>query len=325
MTTKKSFDVNKSWVKLIAAALLLDALILTAFVTSTPARSPASTWLTYAYELKYKLSPLNPKTASGEAKLVTLHKNASSVPREECIACHGNKAYSAFPLHKIHLTSDLLPGLACPNCHQSVTLQQQNNRYVVRWVNVGFCKQCHSEFPGLQPNSPMKPTDFQADCTTCHSGNHAFRHGKPYLSQIIAPRECKVCHGGLVLPWTPLHEQDNWLALHGPEALRVGQASCFKCHDFGLQFCDKCHAQKPPSHTPRDQWLVEHSARAQEDTRACFTCHKASYCKTCHVNHPADWLQKHPATVRANGTAKCEQCHSLSFCSYCHTAQGETS
>jgi hypothetical protein len=316
--TKKPFDVNKSWIKFIAAVLLLNALILTAFITSTPKQSPASTWLTYAYKLRYKIAPVTMTTAKGKQELVTLHKNASSVPREQCIACHGDKAHSNFPLHRIHLTSELLPGLSCHDCHQSVTLQSKNNRYVVRWVNVGFCRECHSKFPGLNPNSPMKPTDFEADCTTCHSGNHAFKHARPYLSQIIAPRECKGCHGGRVLPWTPLHEQNNWLALHGQEALRVGQQSCFKCHDYGLNFCDKCHAIKPPSHTPRDQWLVDHAERAQADTRACFTCHKASYCKKCHVNHPADWLQKHPAVVAANGTKRCEQCHSLSFCSFCH-------
>ena len=321
MATKKPFDVNKSWIKFLAATLLLNALIITAFVTSSPVHSPASTWLTYAYELKYKVRSLDASTTAGMKELRALHKNAKSLPREQCIACHGNKAFSKFPLHRIHLKSELLPGLACHDCHQSVTLQSKSNRYVVRWVNVGFCKECHSKFPGLNPNSPMKPSDFEADCTTCHSGNHAFKHAKPYLSQIIAPRECKGCHGGRVLPWTALHEQDNWLDLHGQESLRVGKQSCFKCHDFGLQFCDRCHAQKPPSHIPRDQWLVTHSERAQADTRACFTCHKAEFCKTCHVNHPADWLQKHPATVKADGTAKCQQCHSLSFCSYCH-AQG---
>ena len=223
-------------------------------------------------------------------------------------------------LHRIHLTSELLPGLACHDCHQSISLETRSNKLLVRWVDEGVCKKCHSAFPGLNPNSPMKPSDFEADCTTCHSGNHAFRHDQPYLSQIIAPRECKGCHGGRVLPWQPAHERDDWLQLHGSTALAVGPKSCFKCHDFGLRFCDQCHKIKPPSHVPRETWLVQHPERARADTRACFTCHKAEYCKKCHVNHEPDWLKKHPAVVRAQGTAACMECHSTTFCSYCHSS-----
>ena len=60
MTTKK-FDVNKTWMKLIGAVILLNALILAAFLTSTPSQSPASTWLTYGYQLRYKLAPITDK------------------------------------------------------------------------------------------------------------------------------------------------------------------------------------------------------------------------------------------------------------------------
>jgi hypothetical protein len=313
MSEKKKFDVNRSWIKFILATLLLNALILTAFVTSTPEKSPAFTWLTYAYQLRFRVAPVK-----DPAKLAAMHLQSLSQPKPECVACHGSMLDSKVALHRIHLTSELLPGLACHDCHRAIDLSKRSNVTVVKWVDVGFCKKCHSRFPGLDPNSPMKPENFSEDCTTCHTGSHAFRHEQPYLSQIIAPRECPGCHGGRVLPWTPLHEQPDWLKNHGPEALRVGTKSCLNCHDFGFQFCDSCHATKPPSHLPREQWLANHPDAARADTRGCFTCHKATYCKTCHVNHVPDWRQKHPAFVRANGDSTCTKCHSETFCSYCH-------
>jgi len=314
---KKEYDVNRTWLKFILAALLFNVLIITAFVTSTPEQSPASTWITWVYQLRFKLSPI---TAQDMPKLAALHLDASKLPKPECVACHGTMLDSKVALHKLHLTSQLLPGLACHDCHRSIDLAPRGNTVVVKWVDVAFCKKCHSEFPGLKPGSPMRPENFKEDCTTCHSGNHAFRHEQPYLSQIIAPRECPTCHGATVLPWNPLHEQPDWLQNHGPEALRTGTQTCFKCHDFGFKFCDACHAIKPPSHLPADAWLAtNHQDAARADTRACYTCHKIAFCNKCHqVKHPANWRTAHPAFVKANGTATCVRCHSLSFCSYCH-------
>ena len=313
MAAKKPFDVNKSWVKFILAVILLNVLIVTALLTSTPTTSPASTWMTYGFQLQYKFKPV-----TGKPELAALHLQSGSMPKAQCVACHGTMLDSSVSLHRIHLSSELLPGLQCHDCHAKIDLSPRGNTVVVRWVDESFCKKCHSKFPGLNPGSPMKPENFKEDCTTCHSGQHTFRHDQPYLSQIIAPKECPGCHGGRILPWTPLHERANWLQTHGPEALLVGKTSCYKCHDFGLKFCDTCHKLRPPSHTPRDQWLINHPAKAQADTRACFTCHQASFCKTCHVNHQPNWLADHPAYVRAGGSAKCLQCHSQTFCSSCH-------
>jgi hypothetical protein len=165
----------------------------------------------------------------------------------------------------------------------------------------------------------MTAMDFEIDCTMCHSGNHAFRHDAPYLSQIIAPRECKGCHGGRVLPWDAAHERDDWLLTHGPQALRTGDKTCFRCHDFGLKFCDTCHAIKPPSHLPEERWKNTHRKQARADTRACYTCHKLDFCRRCHVSHEDGWLEKHPSFVKEQGTKGCQRCHSKSFCSFCHT------
>lgn len=313
---RKPYDIRRTWLKLLGASLLLNALIVASFAMSSPVESPASAWETQFEKLRYRAFPVS------DIELTTLHRDASTVSMEQCVACHGPKDESELPLHRIHLTNELLPGLVCHDCHASISLEERTNEYVVRLVDVAFCKECHSPFPGLEPNSPMKPEDFEVECTTCHSGKSAYRHDKPYLSHIIAPKECKGCHGGRILPWTARHEKDDWMQTHGPEALSVGQESCFECHEFGLKFCDECHEQKPPTHTPRDQWLRDHEERAQADTRACFTCHQADDCKTCHVNHEPDWLEEHPADVRAKGSDRCWECHSESVCGWCHIEAG---
>lgn len=310
-----AFDFRKTKVKLILASILLNAFILASFLTSSPQVTPASTWLTGVAKIAYAVSPV-----TGKAGLEKLHAEATKLSKEQCMACHGPMRESRLPLHRIHLTSDLLPGLVCHDCHESISLEARSNVKVVKLVNVGFCKQCHSPFPGLDKNSPMKPEDFQADCTTCHTGKHAFKHGKSYLSQVIAPRECAGCHGGRVLPWTPGHEKEDWVQKHGPEALTVGSKTCMKCHEFGLQFCNDCHKRKPPSHEPRENWLNVHKARAKADTRVCFTCHEPRFCKNCHVNHTEGWRDRHMAFVVENGTETCDKCHSQSFCAACHVS-----
>jgi hypothetical protein len=184
-------------------------------------------------------------------------------------------------------------------------------------VNVGFCKKCHSDFEGKEPNSAMKPVDFQADCTLCHSGKHAFRHAQEYLSQIMSPRDCKGCHGGRVLPWTQAHTRDDWVQKHGTMALEDSK-KCMSCHEFGLNFCQKCHSQKPASHKPRETWLNVHKQKAKADTRACLTCHKTDFCKKCHIGHTAEWRQTHYRMVLSEGQQMCWHCHSQVFCSGCH-------
>lgn len=306
---------------LVAACLLLLGLLAAGFATSTPLRSPARAWATLAWQARYRVSDAD---TTGTA-LSELHKDAASRTREQCVACHGDMTESKLPLHRIHLRSALLPDIACHECHQHVDLRARSTTQPATWVDVGFCKSCHSAFPGLHSESHMRPEDLEADCTMCHTGARTPDHAQPYLSQIIPSSECKGCHGGRVLPWTPQHEQDDWLRTHGAEALAVGTRTCFECHDFGLKFCDDCHAKTPPSHFPEGQWRALHPDAARADTRVCYTCHNTSYCKNCHVNHEAGWLKSHPAFVYERGDESCSECHSESSCAYCHTSLAESS
>jgi hypothetical protein len=300
---------------LAAALLLLVALASAMLLTGTATRSPVRVWTTWAWEMRYRAFPV-----AEAAELAGIHANARAGSREQCVSCHGDKTDSKLLVHRIHLTSELFPDLACHECHTRVDLGARSSTTTAQWVDVGFCKRCHSAFPGLTPGSRMRPEDFDADCTMCHTGERAIRHAQPYLSQVIPTQECRGCHGGRVLPWTARHEQGDWLQVHGEEALLTGTDGCFACHDFGLKFCDDCHAQKPPSHIPAERWRTIHSDAARADTRVCYTCHPMSWCKTCHINHEAGWLTGHRAYVAEHGKASCTECHSLSACTFCHTA-----
>lgn len=304
-----------TWVRVFVALVLYASLGFAAhqYVLSTD--HPLDRVASQAWRLNYWAFPLE-----DAAELGALHENAADESRAQCVACHGDKADSKLPLHRIHLRSELMREVACHECHQRVELATRDNRTMVTWVDVGFCKKCHSAFPGEHAGSKMKPADYEADCLTCHSGEQAAKHEAHYLPRDIPETECKGCHGGRALPWTPRHESDDWLQAHGEEALETGTEDCFQCHDFGLKFCDDCHGARPPSHTPAERWLGTHVDEARADTRVCYTCHRTSFCKKCHLNHEDGWMENHPAFVRDSGDISCRECHSISACGYCHTA-----
>jgi len=313
MPAAKKALTRRSRLSLVGALLLLVALALVAYRVTGTEQSPARTVAMWAWKINYRAFPVE-----DQAKLAALHRDAPRNSRERCVACHGDKAGSRLVLHRIHLQSDLLTGLECHDCHRRVDLSTRGNSAVVTWVDVGFCKKCHSPFPGLKPGSRMRPEYFDRDCTTCHKGDNAPKHAQPYLPQSIPASECKGCHGGRTLPSTTRHERSDWLQAHGKEALASGSDSCYACHDFGLKFCDKCHKKKPPSHQPAEKWRTVHPEAARADTRVCYSCHRTSFCKKCHLNHEAGWMQRHSAFVRDQGDSTCRECHSTSACGYCH-------
>ena len=301
------------WLIVLLVALVASALVLLRFTEA--GRSPLRTAVTWFWKADFWAFPID----GDSGKLASFHANATRGSREQCIACHQDKTSSRIVLHRIHLRSTLLKNLECHDCHQKVDLTKRGNSGVVTWVDVGFCKNCHAAFPGLQSGSRMQPSYFKRDCTTCHKGDRAPKHDQPYLPAVVPASECKGCHGGRALPSTVRHERADWLTKHGVEALAVGADTCYRCHDFGLKFCDQCHSKKPPTHLPAERWRAVHAEAARADTRVCYSCHKVSFCKKCHLNHEAGWMQRHPAFVRAKGASSCTECHSKSACGYCHT------
>jgi hypothetical protein len=307
---KRDKILKRSKTRLLLVSLLLNLIVVALLVTSSPTVSPASSWLISFNKAAYRIG------LKGRSNLKELHANAFELVSEDCISCHGDMKKSHLPLHRIHLASSLT-NFRCINCHRKVNLEARSNEKAVLLVDVKFCKNCHSRFSGLEKESAMKPVDFQADCTLCHTGKHAFRHAKPYLSQIISSQDCKVCHGERVLPWRKEHAKPDWIKHHGKFALS-GDEDCMSCHEYGLAFCNDCHRKKPPSHQPKDLWLRSHKKQAKDNTKACLTCHKQEFCKKCHVGHTPEWLENHYSFVLEKGAESCQHCHSSIFCESCH-------
>ncbi len=292
-----------------AVAVVVAVGLLASSAEPGPMRSlSARVWM-----LRYEAFPV---TDPGE--IATLHKSADRAATARCVACHGDKNDSSLPVHQIHLRSPILARIVCSDCHPQVEPGLRTESRTTHWVDVAFCKNCHSAFPGTQPESHMADQDLHADCLSCHVGDLAVRHEQPYLPKDVPISECGGCHGARALPWSRGHEADDWVSTHGREALDSGSDACFACHDFGLKFCDECHEQSPPSHRPAEKWRATHSDAARADTRSCSTCHDAGDCKQCHLNHEDEWLSAHPAFIRENGDASCDECHSRSACTQCH-------
>lgn len=298
----------------IGIVVVLAVTVLTALQATVAAPGPLRAVSARVWAVRYEAFPV-----SDDAELASLHAAVGRGSTARCIACHGDKSDSRLPVHQIHLRSAVLSMIACPDCHPTVELGPRTQSRTTRWVDVGFCKNCHSAFPGMQPESHMADQDLHAECLSCHTGDLAVRHEQPYLPDTVPASECGGCHGGRALPWTEGHERDDWLTAHGPEALDEGSEPCFACHDFGLKFCDECHAQTPQSHLPSELWRDAHPAAAREDVRVCDTCHDASDCKRCHLSHEDGWIVSHPTYISENGDASCDECHSRAACTRCHT------
>lgn len=146
---------------------------------------------------EFKPSPTPTPTATAVPGLLTLHREASTVPPEQCIQCHGNKTDEqsldpVFPTaHRVHLTSSLL-NFQCTACHQSVDVLWGSAASLRKQVNVTLCATCHSPFPSV-----MQPAWRNLDCTTCHANWQTRMAGATFVNLgAITAQDCLKCHGG---------------------------------------------------------------------------------------------------------------------------------
>lgn len=121
-----------------------------------------------------------------------------------------------------------------------------------------------------------------------------------------------------------------------PEALSVGQqVSCAECHEDQQKGTMKKFDAF--SHTP--VFVKNHRFYAASDDRVCSTCHKPSFCTTCHTNkvelkpstllgnrpdrdapHRGDFMTLHRIEGKLD-PASCYRCHGRSNnerCIACH-------
>jgi predicted CXXCH cytochrome family protein len=215
------------------------------------------------------------------------------------------------------------------------------------------CTRCHTglDAPGT---SLHLPTDEH--CTGCHTKPHDTRScegchvSKTAVAELVEARDhlrfdhrrhisvangnCMRCHDGVA---------------SGATRLRPPMATCFRCHDDmrDARRCDACHENLaeegtlPASHLAHDgDWIREHGTRASSSGDLCETCHKQSYCASCHGQtvpalpsstrfadpfrasvHRAGFVARHALEARSDPGA-CSTCHTPDRCSSCHAAKG---
>jgi hypothetical protein len=183
----------------------------------------------------------------------------------------------------------------------------------------------------LPPIAPASSAFLE--CTKCHGNldlvfdqgrlpDLTFTHAKHFS---IGVSDCAACHVANT------HERDR---INAPTMLQ-----CYMCHGLGKDAvapgsCVTCHPAdmpgEPPSHF-RSNWVpVEHAKVAEEQNMDCLTCHRQSFCDSCHgttMPHASDWDRRHPTEYFADPSL-CETCHPITepatrdFCDSCHHPQG---
>lgn len=175
------------------------------------------------------------------------------------------------------------------------------------------------------------------DCTDCHGDlDEVFKSGeRPNLlftheeHFALAVSDCAACHVANT------HERDR---INRPEMV-----TCYACH--GLEGdarasgdCALCH---PPEMDPEPAnhlvagWTPDaHAAAAVADPFDCTTCHKQSFCDSCHgtkIPHPASFDGEPHAEAFFADPALCEACHirgqvqGRDECDACHHPDGPES
>jgi hypothetical protein len=246
------------------------------------------------------------------------------------VACAGilgltRPVAGSFP-HRKHV----LAGVSCTTCHVGI----EKTSEALHIPDDASCTTCHT-----------KPHDTHS-CTGCHIPQGA-------LGELVEARDhlkfdharhldgpakgnCMHCHVGVK---------------DGDTHMRPPMAVCFNCHAHDAardaRTCSTCHkdlseeGSLPQSHLAHDgDWLREHGTRAASSGDLCQTCHKQSFCASCHgvtvpaipattrfsdpmraSVHRAGFAARHNLEASAAPGA-CTTCHQPDRCLTCHLARG---
>ncbi len=169
-------------------------------------------------------------------------------------------------------------------------------------------------------------------CTECHGDlDKVFKEGgaptllythEEHFAQGVS--DCSVCHP----PNT--HEADTinkptmsrCFTCHGVTKMAIASGTCNSCHPPGLR-------EKPPTHLAAG-WLRErHGEEAKVDQFQCLTCHKQSFCSSCHgvdMPHAEGWGEAPHTQAFFDDPKACQLCHprapqTADSCDTCHHPQ----
>jgi hypothetical protein len=255
-----------------------------------------------------------------------------------CSACHGDLVKEGVDV----ATRAQLPAMAtCLDCHRRTGAATR-------------CSTCH-----LSEGGGLLKTDFASGAlvpsgslrgaahTLSFRGNHkaAAQNDDEFCGSCHKRDFCVECHNGVVKPMD-FHVGD-YVSMHAVEARR-NQPDCSSCHRRQT-FCVGCHARSGVVADGRGSEFAEpltgleerrfhpvgwvgygnglstqrgpkhHSFEAQRNIRSCASCHRETFCITCHsrqtgsfsINpHPRTWMgSRRCEALRKRAGRMCLRCH----------------
>ena len=229
-----------------------------------------------------------------------------------------------FP-HRAHVVA----GVSCTRCHPHIG----DGAAALHLPDDAVCARCHA-----------KPHDARS-CTGCHTSSIA-------VAQVLeAKQHLRFDHARHAVPTSNNCMRCHTGVAEGDARLRPAMATCFKCHADDAsrdgRRCDGCHNNLgedhtlPETHLAHDgDWMREHGIRAAASGELCESCHKTSFCASCHGQtvpalpstlhvgdplqasaHRAGFVARHSLEARSDPGA-CTTCHSNERCASCHVARG---
>lgn len=242
----------------------------------------------------------------------------------------------------------LQEGATCTDCH--ATLDRANTAQLRGLVfshvmhekpSSGNCMRCHQAVATAMTKPELPAME------TCADGCHR---------EDFQERRCKTCH--LDLARYPLESIKTWShgrefeRRHGPSARRDA-TTCTTCHE--ATWCSDCHSDQDAIALDRRRieqpvrafihpapYITVHALDASSGKDRCDTCHRPTFCTSCHAQrglagvdaskmtpHPNGWLD--PTSLSFHGMeakrsiASCAGCHdqgARSNCVRCHQVGG---
>ncbi len=190
----------------------------------------------------------------------------------------------------------------CASCHDMNAAAESAARSVHADVS---CLACH-ERPGLWGSLRYLPT-FAREGVATFTGWHI-------AGGVLDPSSCESCH-------TDLTTSETLKAAHGE-----GTTDCASCHG-NVAHPPLTIVEERPSPLPSGQphpegYTLLHGEDVAADPGSCATCHKTTFCETCHFKstfpHPKDWIELHGPAQEQAGAQACTLCHATTFCAGCH-------
>lgn len=166
-------------------------------------------------------------------------------------------------------------------------------------------------------------------CTDCHGDlDKVFKEGGAPTLKYTHERhfatgvsDCSVCHPGEThaADTINLPTMSRCFMCHGTTKAAIAPGECAACHPKGMP-------DKPPTHLVSDWVPKQHAKLANEDQFQCLTCHKESFCASCHgleIPHPEGWAQEAHTVAFFEDPQTCQRCHvravdAPDFCDTCH-------